>query len=107
MSLSIRPATPRALLAPDGPLSRVLPGYEPRESQVAMAEQVESALRRGRALLIEAGTGTGKTLAYLVPAALSGIKVVISTATKARQEQLAEQDVPLLHALGVDARSHS
>ena len=96
--------TPRALLGPGGPLSRALPGYETREAQLEMAARVESALRRGRALVIEAGTGTGKTLAYLLPAALSGLKVVISTATKNLQEQLADKDVPLLHSLGVDAK---
>ncbi|TMA85955.1 MAG: ATP-dependent DNA helicase [Deltaproteobacteria bacterium] len=69
-----------------------------------MAAQVEHALARGRALVVEAGTGTGKTLAYLLPAARSGLKVVISTATKTLQEQLADKDVPLLRALGVDAR---
>ncbi|TMB14629.1 MAG: ATP-dependent DNA helicase [Deltaproteobacteria bacterium] len=69
-----------------------------------MAAQVEHALARGRALVVEAGTGTGKTLAYLLPAARSGLKVVISTATKTLQEQLADKEVPLLRALGVDAR---
>ncbi len=69
-----------------------------------MAARVEDALARGRALVVEAGTGTGKTLAYLLPAARSGLKVVVSTATKTLQEQLAEKDVPLLNALGVDAK---
>ncbi|OLD08021.1 MAG: hypothetical protein AUG04_00595 [Deltaproteobacteria bacterium 13_1_20CM_2_69_21] len=69
-----------------------------------MAAHVEHALARGRALVVEAGTGTGKTLAYLLPAARSGLKVVISTATKTLQEQLADKDVPLLRALGVDAK---
>src|SRR5690348_14876133 len=69
-----------------------------------MAEQVERALAKGRALVVEAGTGTGKTLAYLLPVARSGLKVVVSTATKTLQEQLAEKDVPLLKALGVDAK---
>src|SRR5437667_1917587 len=85
-------------------LERALPAYEPRPSQLAMAEQVEHALARGRALVVEAGTGTGKTLAYLLPAARSGLKTVVSTATKTLQEQLAEKDVPLLRALGVDAK---
>src|SRR3954451_12290733 len=69
-----------------------------------MAERVEDALRHGRALMVEAGTGTGKTLAYLLPAARSGLKVVVSTATKTLQEQLADKDVPLLRSLGVDAK---
>ncbi|HEY4886048.1 MAG TPA: ATP-dependent DNA helicase [Myxococcales bacterium] len=94
----------REVLGPGGALSRVLPAYEPRPPQLAMAERVEDALGHGRALLVEAGTGTGKTLAYLLPAARSGLKVVVSTATKTLQEQLAEKDVPLLRALGVDAR---
>ena len=94
----------REVLGPGGALSRVLPAYEPRPPQLAMAESVEDALGHGRALLVEAGTGTGKTLAYLLPAARSGLKVVVSTATKTLQEQLAEKDVPLLRALGVDAR---
>src|SRR5437667_10119230 len=85
-------------------LERALPAYEPRPSQLAMAEQVERALAHGRALVVEAGTGTGKTLAYLLPAARSGMKVVVSTATKTLQEQLADKDVPLLRELGVDAK---
>ncbi len=94
----------RDVLGPGGALSRVLPAYEPRAPQLAMAARVEDALAHGRALLVEAGTGTGKTLAYLLPAARSGLKVVVSTATKTLQEQLAEKDVPLLQSLGVDAR---
>ena len=94
----------RSVLGPGGALSRTLPMYEPRKPQLVMAEKVEEALARGRALVVEAGTGTGKTLAYLLPAARSGLKVVISTATKTLQEQLAEKDVPLLRALGVDAK---
>ncbi len=58
-----------------------MPGYEVRPGQVAMARAVEAVLSRGGILLVEAGTGTGKTLAYLVPAILSGKKVVVSTAT--------------------------
>ncbi|HKC60094.1 MAG TPA: ATP-dependent DNA helicase [Myxococcales bacterium] len=87
-----------------GELRRALPLFEPRPSQLAMAEQVERALTQGRALVVEAGTGTGKTLAYLLPAARSGLKVVVSTATKTLQEQLADKDVPLVQALGVKAR---
>src|SRR5690349_4320973 len=94
----------RELLAPGGALSRVLPGYEPRLPQLQMVNLVQDALSRGRALVVEAGTGTGKTLAYLLPAAKSGLKVVVSTATKTLQEQLADKDVPLLKALGVDAK---
>jgi ATP-dependent DNA helicase DinG len=67
-----------------------------REGQVSMAEAVEDALEKERHLLVEAGTGTGKTLAYLVPAVLSGRKVVVSTATRALQEQIVVKDLPLL-----------
>src|SRR5438094_9749067 len=98
------PDSVREVLGPGGALSRVLPGYEPRPPQLAVAARVEDALAHGRALLVEAGTGTGKTLAYLLPAARSGLKVVVSTATKTLQEQLADKDVPLLRALGVDAK---
>src|SRR2546423_15350310 len=92
------------MLGPGGALAAFLPANEARPPQLAMAARVEDALAHGRALLVEAGTGTGKTLAYLLPAARSGLKVVVSTATKTLQEQLAEKDVPLLRALGVDAK---
>src|SRR5579859_5051583 len=81
------------------PLERMLPSYRYREGQVAMAEAVEDALRAERALLVEAGTGTGKTVAYLVPAILSGRKVVISTATRALQEQIYFKDLALVAEL--------
>src|SRR5258708_20656646 len=96
--------TLRELLGPGGALSRALPVYEPPPPQLEMALRVEDALAHGRALVVEAGTGTGKTLAYLLPAARSGLKIVVSTATKTLQEQLADKDVPLLKALGVDSR---
>jgi ATP-dependent DNA helicase DinG len=98
------PENLRDLLGPGGALSRALSAYEPRKSQLQMAEKVEEALAGGRALVVEAGTGTGKTLAYLLPAARSGHKIVVSTATKTLQEQLLEKDVPLLQQLGVKAR---
>ncbi len=79
-----------------GRLSRLLPGYEPRAEQRQMGEAVFRALQHKEHLLVEAGTGTGKTLAYLTPAVLSGQRVVISTGTKALQEQLYYKDVPLL-----------
>jgi ATP-dependent DNA helicase DinG len=94
----------REMLGPGGALSRALPIYEPRPPQLEMALRVENALAHGRALVVEAGTGTGKTLAYLLPAARSGLRIVVSTATKTLQEQLADKDVPLLKALGVDSR---
>jgi ATP-dependent DNA helicase DinG len=84
------------ILGPGGALARAIPGYEARPSQLEMAEQVADALRTRRPLMVEAGTGTGKTLAYLVPAVLSGLKVVISTGTKNLQEQIFRKDIPLL-----------
>jgi ATP-dependent DNA helicase DinG len=86
----------RALLGPEGPLARRMPGYEERAGQLAMADAVERALGDASILLCEAGTGTGKTLAYLVPAVLSGQRVVISTATKNLQAQILESDLPLV-----------
>jgi ATP-dependent DNA helicase DinG len=88
----------RDVLGPGSPLARALPGWEHREGQLLMAEAVEEALRSERHLLVEAGTGTGKTLAYLVPAVLSGKRVVVSTATKALQEQIFVKDLPLVRA---------
>jgi ATP-dependent DNA helicase DinG len=96
----------RDLLGPDGPLAQAIPGYEHRESQLAMADAVEQALEGEGVLLVEAGTGTGKTLAYLVPAILSGRKVVISTGTKTLQDQIMEHDLPLLERhLGLPVRA--
>ena len=86
-----------------GLLARALPGYEERPSQRALSEAVERTLQRGGLLLAEAGTGTGKTLAYLLPAAELGRRVVISTGTKNLQEQLIDKDIPILaRALGRD-----
>jgi ATP-dependent DNA helicase DinG len=99
----------RDVLGPGSPLSRALPGWEHREGQMAMAEAVERALADERHLFVEAGTGTGKTLAYLVPAVLSGRKVIVSTATRALQEQIFVKDLPLvaqaLAAYGVQVRA--
>ncbi len=82
------------IFAPDGACAAVLPGWRSRPQQLAMAEAVERAVTGNRVLLAEAGTGTGKTLAYLIPALLSGGKVVISTGTKALQDQLFHRDLP-------------
>jgi ATP-dependent DNA helicase DinG len=71
-------------------------GGEVREGQLAMAQGVERALREERHLIVRAGTGTGKSLGYAVPVALSGKRVVVATATKALQDQLASKDLPLL-----------
>jgi ATP-dependent DNA helicase DinG len=86
----------RDLLGPGGPLARSLPGYEAREAQLSMADAVERALDQDGKLVCEAGTGTGKTLAYLIPAILSGRRVLVSTATKALQEQIFHKDLGLL-----------
>ncbi|WP_367027214.1 ATP-dependent DNA helicase [Methylococcus sp. ANG] len=82
--------------AEDGPLARALPGFRPREAQSGMARAVEQAIRDGRCLIAEAGTGTGKTFAYLVPALLSGKRVLVSTGTRNLQDQLFQKDLPLL-----------
>ena len=86
----------RKFFRPHGLLASKHPAFESRPGQVEMAEAVESALSENRKLIVEAGTGTGKTLAYLVPALLSGRRVVISTGTKALQEQLFFRDIPFL-----------
>lgn len=79
----------------DGPLAAQLKGYAPRPQQIAMAERVAATLEENGVLVAEAGTGTGKTLAYLLPALAHGGKVIVSTATKALQDQLFEKDIPL------------
>src|SRR2546428_5528427 len=79
-----------------GLLARVLPDYEERPAQRRFSEAVGGVLRDGGLLLAEAGTGTGKTLAYLLPAVELGRRVVISTGTKKPQEQLVDKDPPLL-----------
>ncbi|MGH9725623.1 MAG: ATP-dependent DNA helicase, partial [Candidatus Acidiferrales bacterium] len=79
-----------------GLLEKRLPVYEPRPSQIEMAELVDTAFSKHQHVVIEAGTGTGKTLAYLIPAIRSGRRVVISTATKSLQEQLFQKDIPFL-----------
>jgi len=84
------------LLGPDGPLARSMPDYEHRSGQLDMARAVEEALDLDQVLVCEAGTGTGKTLAYLVPAILSDRKIVVSTATKALQDQIINQDIPAI-----------
>src|SRR5579859_823697 len=82
--------------APGGVLSRTHPAYEFRRGQLQMAQAVEQALAEKRHLIVEAGTGTGKTLAYLMPVIRSGKRVIISTGTKNLQEQLFYKDVPFL-----------
>ncbi|MFN7507992.1 MAG: ATP-dependent DNA helicase, partial [Limnobacter sp.] len=88
--------------APGGALARRLPGFSARESQIEMAQAVGQAIENRGALVVEAGTGTGKTFAYVVPALLSGRRVLLSTATKTLQDQLFSKDLPLVReALGV------
>ncbi len=84
------------IFGPDGLLARALPNYEERPQQLAMSQRVWEALQARKTLLVEAGTGTGKTLAYLIPAILSGLKVVVSTGTKNLQDQLFYKDIPFL-----------
>ena len=88
--------TVRKFFARNGPLAGTHPNYEFRPGQLEMALAVEKALAEKRHQIVEAGTGTGKTLAYLVPALLSGKRVVISTGTKNLQEQLFFKDIPFL-----------
>jgi ATP-dependent DNA helicase DinG len=106
-----RPGTTRAALYTDavaavfargGPLDLAMPDFEPRAGQAAMAAAVSRVFEDGGVLLAEAGTGTGKTLAYLVPAILSRERVLISTGTKNLQEQIYFKDIPALRdALGI------
>ncbi len=79
-----------------GPLAQALPGYRVRGSQTEMAQAVGRALQERSVLVAEAGTGTGKTFAYLVPALLSGARVILSTGTKTLQDQLFARDIPAL-----------
>ncbi|HWI34984.1 MAG TPA: ATP-dependent DNA helicase [Burkholderiales bacterium] len=80
--------------AADGPLEAAIPGYRQRDQQVEMAEAIAQAIDSTGVLVAEAGTGTGKTFAYLVPALLAGGKVIVSTGTKTLQDQLFDRDLP-------------
>lgn len=97
-SATLLPAGDR-ILGPDGPIARTRADYEVRQPQIDMCNLVDRLIRDGGAGLIEAGTGTGKSLAYLIPAILSGEKIVISTDTIQLQEQLVGKDLPLLKRL--------
>jgi ATP-dependent DNA helicase DinG len=79
-----------------GALSEIIEGYRPRAAQIEMAEKIAYALDTRQNLIAEAGTGTGKTFAYLIPAILSGKKVLVSTGTKNLQDQLFNKDLPLI-----------
>ena len=92
------------VFAPGGWLARHHPQYEYRAGQLEMAESVEAALENRQHLIVEAGTGTGKTLAYLVPLMRSGLRAVISTGTKNLQEQLFYKDIPFLRKLFPELR---
>jgi ATP-dependent DNA helicase DinG len=89
----------------EGPLATAIPGFATRDEQIAMAEHVWQALRTNGRLIVEAGTGTGKTFAYLVPALLSGRRVIVSTGTRNLQDQLFHRDLPTVSAaIGRPAR---
>lgn len=91
-----------AAFAGDGPLAQGIEGYRPRAQQTDMAREIASAIADRKVLVAEAGTGTGKTFAYLVPALLSGGKVIISTGTRTLQDQLFNKDLPMVRdALGI------
>ncbi len=101
---SLEPENADAFRA-DGVLARTIPGFQPRESQQRMAEAVDAAMESRGTLLVEAGTGTGKTFAYLVPALTGPHRVVVSTGSRNLQDQLFHRDLPQLStALGVSKR---
>ncbi len=85
-----------SIFSAGGPLSRTLDGFRPRPEQIAMAVRVSESLATGSTLMVEAGTGVGKTFAYLVPALLSGARVIISTGTRSLQDQLFSRDLPAI-----------
>ena len=84
------------IFSPDGPLAQAIGGYRVREQQVEMAERIAAAINSQSVFIAEAGTGTGKTFAYLVPALKSGGKVIVSTGTKTLQDQLFNKDLPMV-----------
>ena len=87
------------LLGPDGPFARDVPGFAPRAVQQTMAQAVEEVIAERQVLIAEAGTGTGKTYAYLVPALMSGKRVIVSTGTKTLQDQLFHRDLPQVRSV--------
>src|SRR6187402_1592287 len=93
----------QSIFGPDGLIAKAHPEYEHRPGQIEMAEAVVRAFEGKHHLIVEAGTGTGKTLAYLVPAVASALggggRVIISTGTKNLQEQLMEKDIPFLQSV--------
>jgi len=94
------------LFGAESPLAEVLPGFRPRDGQSRMAQAIAAAIEAGENLVVEAGTGTGKTLAYLIPVLASGRQAIISTGTKTLQDQLYHRDLPMVAAaLGMPART--
>src|SRR5215472_1330066 len=86
------------LFSIQGRIARVVPGFRPRRGQLEMAEAVQAAIADQGQLIVEAGTGTGKTFAYLIPALLSGRRVLVSTGTRTLQDQLYHRDLPQIAA---------
>src|SRR5205814_2583910 len=93
------PGPMRDFLDASSPLAHSIPGFTPRDQQIAFADAVAQTIAQRGQLIAEAGTGTGKTFAYLVPALLSGGKVIISTGTKTLQDQLFRRDLPNVRAV--------
>ena len=104
MNSPVDDPTASALLGADGPFAHEVPNFAPRTTQQQMADAVSEAIENHDALVVEAGTGTGKTFAYLVPALLSGKRVIVSTGTRNLQDQLFHRDLPrVLSILGAKA----
>src|SRR5574343_1934847 len=103
-SVKIRPGFPDRfplsslpeIFSPDGPLAQAIGGYRVRGQQLEMAERIAAAIHSQAVFIAEAGTGTGKTVAYLVPALQSGGKVIVSTGTKTRQDQRVNKHLPMV-----------
>ena len=89
------------VFAADGALAAIVPNFRARPGQIEMAEAIKKTVQNQQVIIAEAGTGTGKTLAYLVPAVLSGRRVLISTGTRTLQDQIFYKDLPEL-ARGLD-----
>ena len=104
--MSQSPNSAAALLGERGPFSTRIEGYQIRESQIALAEAIQQCIQDGSVLTAEAGTGIGKTFAYLIPALLSGRKVVVSTGTRHLQDQLYQTDLPrVVSALEIECKT--
>src|SRR5581483_4744930 len=99
MIAALDPDSVSALLGAGGPFAREVPNFAPRETQQRMADAVANAIEDGGTLVAEAGTGTGKTFAYLVPALLSGKRVIVSTGTRNLQDQLFHRDLPRVRSV--------